>query len=263
MTQRKTDHVRQPIHTFVLRGNRMTTGQRRALDRHWGDFGLDWDDTLPDDRYHRDVGFTAVVPDDARLRPLDPEAVFGRRAPLVLDIGFGMGETTAAMAAADPGRDILAVDLHNPGVGALLLRIVELGLTNVRIARGDARRLLTERIADDSLDEVRVYFSDPWPKARHHKRRLVRPDFVALVARKLAPGGRLHLATDWEDYAEQMREVLAADPTLVSSGFVDRPAWRPVTRFERAGLAKGHVVHDLFGTKPPADGGTGTGPVGR
>jgi tRNA (guanine-N7-)-methyltransferase len=181
--------------------------------------------------------------------PLDLAALFGDDRPVVLEIGFGMGEATAAMAAADPGTNILATDIHTPGLGNLLHLIETQGLTNIRILEGDAVRLLTEMVQADALAGIRVYFPDPWPKSRHHKRRLIRPGFAALAASRLAPGGTLHCATDWAPYAAWMLEVLNAEPALANTGpdggYVPRPDWRPMTRFERQGLAKGHDVADL------------------
>jgi tRNA (guanine-N7-)-methyltransferase len=191
--------------------------------------------------------FGLTIPDDP-APPLDLARLFGRTAPVVLEIGSGMGEATAAMAAADPGRDWLAVEVHTPGIANLLALIERDGLTNVRVARGDALALLRWQLGPDSLDAVHVFFPDPWPKARHHKRRLIRPDNVALLRSRLAPHGTLHCATDWAEYAEQMRTVLDDDPGLVNTydGFAPRPPHRPVTKFERRGLAAGHRIHDLI-----------------
>lgn len=179
---------------------------------------------------------------------LDPVAMFGRHAPLVLEIGSGMGEATAAMAARDPGRDWLAVEAHLPGIASLLLLLDEAGLTNVRVGHGDALDLVREAIRADSLDAVHAFFPDPWPKARHRKRRLVQPAHIALLRSRLAIGGVLHVATDWADYAEQMLEVLSADPGLgnvapSSDGFARTD--RPTTGFERKALAAGRVPRDL------------------
>jgi tRNA (guanine-N7-)-methyltransferase len=211
--------------TYKLRRGRITPGQLRALG------------TLSD-RF-------AVPPGNA---PLDLEALFGRVAPVVLEIGFGMGATTLEMARADPDTCLLAADVHTPGVGALLRGLHEDALENVRVFHGDGAELLEQRIPSASLAGVRLYFPDPWPKARHHKRRLVDARFAALVADRLTPGGRLHCATDWEPYALQMRAVLAAEPglELEHGGPVERPDWRPVTRYEARGRARGHAVADLF-----------------
>ncbi|MFI6266457.1 tRNA (guanosine(46)-N7)-methyltransferase TrmB [Micromonospora sp. NPDC051006] len=179
--------------------------------------------------------------------PVDLAAMFGRHAPVVLEIGSGMGETTAAMAGADPGRDYLAVEVHTPGIANLLDLVERRGLGNVRVARGDALELV-RRLPVDSLDAVHIFFPDPWPKARHHKRRLVQPAHVALLRSRLAPGGTLHCATDWAEYAEVMRATLDADPELVDphGGFAPRPAHRPVTKFERRALTAGRPIFDLI-----------------
>jgi tRNA (guanine-N7-)-methyltransferase len=179
--------------------------------------------------------------------PLDLPALFGRTAPLVLEIGSGTGEVTAALARVDPARDVLAVEVHTPGV-ANLLRLAEDGrLSNVRVAEGDALVVLRDMLAAGSLDEVRVLFPDPWPKSRHHKRRLVTPSFLSLVVQRLRPGGRLHVATDWPHYAEQVLDAVAACPDL-GGGQVARPD-RPVTRFERRALAEGRPVIDVVAVR--------------
>ena len=179
--------------------------------------------------------------------PLDWRQVFGRTAPVVLEIGFGMGETTAAIAAAQPGIDFLGVEMHLPGVGALLRRIDAAGLANLRIARADAVDVVRQ-IEPGSLAGVHVYFPDPWPKKRHHKRRLLQPAFAQLLAHGLKPGGYLHVATDWQDYADQALEVLGAVRGLANTveGFAPRPASRPLTKFERRGRNLGHGVWDLL-----------------
>lgn len=206
----------------------MTAGQADALQRLWPLWGLDIDG-----QHVVDLG-----------------ELFGNDRPVVLEIGFGMGEATARMAADDPGTNVLAVDVHTPGQGNLLNLAERGGLTNIRVANGDAIILLREMLTPDSLDGLRVYFPDPWPKKRHHKRRLIQPDFLTLAATRLRPGALLHCATDWEPYAEQMLEVLTAHPgfenTQPDGGFAPRPAFRPLTRFEGQGLDKGHVVNDLL-----------------
>ncbi len=179
---------------------------------------------------------------------LDLTALFGRPAPVVLEIGSGMGDATVAMAAADPGRDYLAVEVFPPGLGNLLATVEEAGLGNVRVAAGDALELVRHMLPADSLDAVHIYFPDPWPKARHHKRRLIQRVNVTLLVSRLRPGGVLHLATDWAHYAEQMLEVLNADPTL-SGGVIERPLSRPVTKFEARALAAGRSVTDLVYTR--------------
>lgn len=193
------------------------------------------------------------VPDTPRT--IDPPALFGRRAPVVLEIGFGMGQGTAAAAAARPDTDFLGIEVYTPGVGSLLRQIEARGLHNLRVIQNDAVEVVRDRIAPDSLAGVHVWFPDPWPKKRHHKRRLIQPQFVATLASRIAPGGYLHCATDWEDYAARMLEVLSAEPLLVNTadGFAPRPAWRPPTRFEQRGLRLGHAVRDLlFARRTPS-----------
>lgn len=214
----------RPVLSFKPRRGRMTSGQRRAVETLWAAYGC-----------------------DVAQQPLDAASLFGRAAPLVLEIGFGMGEATAAMAAADPARDMLAVDVHTPGAGALLKRLDDEAITNVRVLLGDAMDVLRLMFGPGSLDEIRVYFPDPWPKTKHLKRRLVSPSFAALAADRLTPGGMLLLATDWSPYADQMLAVVSAEPLLRNdcAGFAPRPQNRPVTRFERIGLARGHAVFDV------------------
>jgi len=174
---------------------------------------------------------------------------FGREAPLVLEIGFGMGETTAKIASDRPHDNFLGVEVFQAGAGALAKRIDTLGLTNVRIIQHDAVEVVRDMIAPDSLAGVHVYFPDPWPKKRHHKRRLIQPAFVSLLASRIAPGGYLHCATDWEHYADQMLEVLSGEPMLentAGTGFAERPGWRPQTKFETRGLRLGHGVWDVL-----------------
>jgi tRNA (guanine-N7-)-methyltransferase len=179
--------------------------------------------------------------------PVDLADLFGRRAPVVLEIGSGMGDATAEMAAADPDRDYLAVEVHTAGVSDLLARVEYEGLTNVRVVHGDAMHLVSVQLPRRSIAAVHVFFPDPWPKSRHHKRRLIRPDRVALLREALVPGGALHCATDWPDYAQAMLDALRGDPQLstVYDGFAPRPSWRPVTLYERRALAAGRTVFDL------------------
>ena len=177
----------------------------------------------------------------------DFAAAFGRDAPRVLEIGFGMGDATASIAQALPGTDFIGVEVHTPGVGALLKRIGELGLTNLRLIQFDAVDVLEQMIAPDSLAGVHVFFPDPWHKTKHNKRRLIQPAFVRQLAQRLRPGGYLHCATDWQPYAEQMLEVLSAEPLLrnTTAGYAPKPAYRPLTKFESRGLKLGHGVWDL------------------
>jgi len=215
----------RPIRSFVLRAGRMGPGQQRALD---------------------ELGPRFLLPYQAQ--PMDFRSVFGREAPTVLEIGFGMGDATAQIAAALPGTDFVGIEVHAPGVGALLKRIGEMGLTNLRLVQHDAVEVLESMIPPRSLAGVHLYFPDPWHKKRHHKRRLVQPAFVQHLATRLAPGGYLHCATDWQPYAEQMLEVLSAEPALrnTAEGFATRPHWRPSTKFEARGLKLGHGVWDLL-----------------
>lgn len=182
-----------------------------------------------------------------QAQPLDFGAVFGRSAPVVLEIGSGMGETTARIAAENPDTDYLAIEVHSPGVGSLLRHIAEASLTNVRIVQHDAVEVLRDMVPADSLAGIHLFFPDPWPKKRHHKRRLLQPEFAALAASRLAPAGRLHVATDWQDYADHALAVLAATPELrnTTGSFAPRPPWRPQTKFERRGMRLGHGVWDL------------------
>jgi tRNA (guanine-N7-)-methyltransferase len=175
---------------------------------------------------------------------IDPAALWGAGVPVVVEIGFGDGLATAAMAAADPSTGVLAIDVHTPGVGALLARIADAGLTNVRVMEADALTVLTRMVPPHSLAGVRSYFPDPWPKARHHKRRLVQPEVLDLVRSRLVPGGTWHLATDWDEYAEWARACFAADAGW-QGGVIARPAWRPVTRYERRALRDGRAITDL------------------
>jgi tRNA (guanine-N7-)-methyltransferase len=212
------------IRSFVVRAGRMGTGQQKAIDA---------------------LGPLFVLPYQAA--PLDAATAFGRRAPLVLEIGFGMGTATAQIAAARPDTDFLGVEVHTAGVGALLKRIGEEDLSNLRIVQHDAVQVLEQMLAPASLAGVHVFFPDPWHKKKHHKRRLIQPPLVALLASRLAPGGVLHCATDWQPYAELMLEVLSAEPALenTAEGYAPRPDYRPVTKFENRGLRLGHGVWDL------------------
>ena len=224
----RPEHHRSIV-SFVQRGERMTVGQERAWDTHWEKLGHDVK-TLPEG-------------------PLDFTSWFGRSAPVLLEIGSGMGETTSQLVAAAPELNYVAVEVYKPGLAQLLLRAEHLGgLDNLRVLRGDAVDLLTDHVAPASLHGVRIFFPDPWPKKKHHKRRLVQPEFVSLLASRLEPGGVLHLATDWENYAEQMLEVCSGERLLtnVYDGWAPRPDWRPVTKFEQRAVNEGRVSHDLM-----------------
>jgi tRNA (guanine-N7-)-methyltransferase len=212
--------LNRPIRSYVLRQGRTTPAQKRALDELLPKYGLPFSDALVS------------------------SSIFGRKAPLVLEIGSGMGETTAAIAQARPDADFIAVEVHGPGVGSLLNRIETARLSNLKVVRHDAVEVLQKMIADGALAAIHLFFPDPWPKKRHHKRRLVQPEFAALAARKLAPGGTLHAATDWPDYADHMNEVLSREPLLepAGSGFAQRPA----TKFEARGRRLGHPIRELY-----------------
>ena len=213
------------IRSYVLRAGRITPAQKRALDELLPRFGIPYAPAA-----------------------LDLDRVFGRAAPRVLEIGFGNGDTLVELAARSPERDFIGAEVHPPGVGHCLLAVESHGLANVRVIVHDAVEVLAHQVAPASLDEVLLYFPDPWPKKRHHKRRIVQPDFVALVASRLTAGGRFKLATDWAPYAEWMQEVLAASPGFVNEasggGYSERPE-REATRFERRGRRLGHEVFDL------------------
>jgi len=217
---------RRAVRSFVVRAGRITGAQSRALEELWPRFGL-----------------------ECGAQPLDPAAVFGRIAPLTVEIGFGSGEHLAALAQAHPGRDHLGIEVHPPGVGRLLLLAGRAGLTNLRIVCHDAVEVLERAVAPGSIDEFLILFPDPWPKKRHHKRRLIQPAFVRLVADRLRPGGVLRLATDWEPYAAQMLEVLGGCEMLENlspaGAFMPRPEGRAPTRFEQRGTRLGHAVWDL------------------
>jgi tRNA (guanine-N7-)-methyltransferase len=215
---------RRPIKSYVVRPGRMGTGQARAL---------------------QELGPRFVLPYAPQL--LDVQQAFGRSAPLIVEIGFGMGQATADIAAAQPEINFLGIEVHEPGVGALLKRIGEDGLANLRIVQHDAVEVLQHMIAPARLAAVHVFFPDPWHKKRHNKRRLIQPPLVALLASRLAPGGVLHCATDWQPYAEQMLEVLRAQPGLqnTAEGFAPKPDYRPLTKFEARGLKLGHGVWDV------------------
>jgi tRNA (guanine-N7-)-methyltransferase len=215
---------RRPIRSFVLRQGRFSPAQQRAHETLLPRFGIAF----------------------AR-EPLDLERVFARGAPKSLEIGSGMGETTAAIARAMPECDFVAIEVHAPGVGSLLKLVGELGLANVRVIQHDAVEVVREMIAPGALAGIHVFFPDPWPKRRHHKRRLLQSAFVHALALRLARGGYLHVATDWDDYAGATLAALAAEPMLVNTAraYAPRPAYRPLTKFERRGIRLGHGVWDL------------------
>lgn len=230
MDQQTGSAQHRPIRSFVLREGRLSAAQQRAYETLLPKFGI------------------AYSPE-----ALDLNLAFGRTAPKILEIGFGMGHTTAEIATAQPQRDFLAIEVHTPGVGSLLKELEARGLNNVRVVQHDAVEVLREMIGAGSLAGIHIYFPDPWPKKRHHKRRLIQPVLVDLLAQRLAPGGYLHLATDWEDYALQMLEVLRAESKLQNqhADFAPRPAWRPVTKFEARGSKLGHGVWDLLFERRP------------
>lgn len=216
----------RPIRSYVLRQGRVSNAQRRAREMLMPKYGIPFQEVR-----------------------LDLELVFGRAAPKIVEIGFGMGETTATIAAAHPQNDYLGIEVHSPGIGSLLKCIEERSIRNVRVIQHDAVEVFARMIPPDSLAGVHIFFPDPWPKNRHHKRRLIQSPFVALVARGLEPGGYLHVATDWEDYADQVLALLSAEELLENSaeeGFAPRPQHRPLTRFEQRGLRLGHAVRDLL-----------------
>jgi tRNA (guanine-N7-)-methyltransferase len=214
------------VRSFVLRGGRLTEGQKRALEELWPRFGIE-------DK-HEQVNFSAL---------------FGNEAPVIVEIGFGDGEASWQMALARPDQNFVGVEVHRPGVGHLLLKLEEKGIENLRIACADAVEFLQARVPEQTLDGVRIYFPDPWPKKRHHKRRIIRPEFVRLLASRMRTGGVLHIATDWEPYAEHILMVMADScefENLSETGdFSPRPQWRPDTKYERRGERLGHSVFDL------------------
>lgn len=217
--------LHRPVRSYVLRQGRVTEAQRRARDDMMPRFGIPY----------------------SRER-LDLDGTFGRAAPKILEIGFGMGETTARIAADHPGNDYLGIEVHTPGVGSLLRRAAELGVGNLRVIQHDAVEVIEHMIALESLDGVHIFFPDPWPKKRHHKRRLIQPPFIALLASRMKAGAYVHVATDWEDYARQILEALSNVPLLVNSAqdYAPRPAHRPLTKFESRGLKLGHSVWDIL-----------------
>ena len=216
-----------PVRSFVRRQGRLTVAQERALRTLWQRFGV-----------------------DSGVEPLDLDILFGRPAFRVMEVGFGNGDSLAAMAQTHPEADFLGIEVHRPGIGHLLLVAESLKLSNLRVVCADAVEVLERRVSDGCLDRIQIFFPDPWPKKRHHKRRLVQPAFARLLSAKLKPGGHLHLATDWKDYALHMLEVLEATEGLVNTvgpgRFAPRPDYRPPTKFEERGLRLGHEVRDLI-----------------
>ena len=222
----KEDLTQRRIRSYVLRQGRLTKGQEKALADHWPVFGIDYSP-----------------------EPLDLPKTFGRQESLkVLEIGFGMGETTATIAQSMPERDFLGVEVHTPGVGGLLKLVGEKSLSNVRIIQHDVVDVLNHMIADGSLDGVHIFFPDPWHKKRHHKRRLIQAEFVKLLCSKLKTGAYLHVATDWQEYAEWVLDILKVEPLLTNSAkdYAPKPAYRPLTKFENRGIKLGHGVWDLI-----------------
>ena len=218
---------KKPVRSYVIRSGRMTAGQKAAYEDHWSDYGL-----------------------DLHQQKIDFGAVFGRTAPLVLEIGCGMGDSLIDMCIEEPSYDFIGVEVHPPGVGRTINNAAEKQLKNLRVFLADAKDVMAECISDNSLSRVQVYFPDPWHKKKHNKRRLIQEEFVRQIATKLKPEGILHMATDWEQYAEQMLDVATAEPLLEnilpSNGFSKRPDWRPETKFERRGERLGHGVWDLL-----------------
>ncbi len=218
-------NARRPIRSFVRRAGRMTASQQRALDELWPARGI------------------AFSPE-----PLDFGAVFGRRAPVVLEIGFGNGDSLVEQALAMPDHDFLGVEVHEPGVGHCLIAARKAGIANLRLIMHDAIEVLEHQVPPASLSRINLYFPDPWPKKRHHKRRIVQPGFLAACASRLAPGGALHVATDWANYAEHIDEAFESSRNFLlaerreHNG--DRPLERPATKFERRGLREGHRIVD-------------------
>lgn len=220
------DHpaAHRPIRSFVLRQGHLSNGQAKALETYWPLYGIDY-----------------------RPENLDLDAAFGRQAPKILEIGFGMGQATAHIAAHAPDKDFLGLEVHTPGVGSLLKLLGEQSIQNVRVIQHDAVEVVKNMIAPNSLDGIHIFFPDPWHKKRHNKRRLIQSPFVELLASRLKVGGYFHAATDWEDYAIQILEVCQQEPSLSnrSQGYADKPDYRPLTKFEARGLRLGHGVWDI------------------
>lgn len=214
--------MEQPsIRSYRIRGTRITGPQQSALDKYWGKYGIDYS-----------------------LTPINPTELFPESEQVILEIGFGMGEATALIGRDFPNTGFLAVEIHKPGIGKLMASIEELELSNIQIIEGDAHPILQTMIPDQSVHGVHLFFPDPWPKKKHNKRRIINAEFLKLIHPKIKDGGFFHIATDWVPYAEYIQEVFAASP-LFTGGLVERPEWRPVTRFEGQGITKDHQVNDL------------------
>lgn len=220
----KPEYKPKAIRSYVIRAGRMTVGQKRAFDRWWPTYGLSLFDGA-----------------------IDPIQVFGREAPLVLEIGFGMGASLLAMAEGEPDKDFIGIEVHPPGVGRLINDAGKAGVNNLKVYMADAMDVLEDCIPDASIDRLQLYFPDPWHKKKHHKRRIVQPAFVQALRPKLKPGGLFHMATDWESYAEHMLEVMSAAPGYENTveAYAPRPDYRPITKFEQRGERLGHGVWDL------------------
>ncbi|MCO1332873.1 tRNA (guanosine(46)-N7)-methyltransferase TrmB [Microbulbifer sp. OS29] len=230
----RTEFKKKSIRSYVIRAGRMTEGQRRAFDNYWGEYGLSLFDGS-----------------------MDRQKVFGRQAPLALEIGFGMGDSLLAMAEAEPDKDFIGIEVHPPGVGRLINGAAKAGVKNLRVYMADAVDVLNDCIGNGCLDRFQLYFPDPWHKKKHHKRRIVQSEFVHLLCSKLKTGGLMHMATDWENYAEYMQEVLQKEKLLENTAtdgqYVARPEWRPETKFERRGQKLGHGVWDLVYRRLPGE----------
>lgn len=226
MSENTATPYRREIRSFVRREGRMTDAQKNAISELWPHYGLDFENGA-----------------------LDIAQTFGREAPTYLEIGFGMGDSLVEMAQVHPQYNYIGIEVHRPGVGRLLANVHEKQLTNLKVFCHDAVEILKHTLADHSLDGVFLYFPDPWPKARHHKRRIVQPAFVELIAKKLKPGGFFHMATDWQNYAEHMLDVMNASPLFTNTSptgdYVEKPEYRPLTKFEKRGQKLGHGIWDL------------------
>lgn len=215
----------RPIRSFVKREGKLTKGQQNAIDQGWAEFGVDLSTQL-----------------------LELPTLFGRDAPVVLEIGFGNGMSLAKMAARFPELNFFGIEVHKPGVGSLLVQVRQQALNNIRVSGDDAVQVLDQQIPDGSLERVQIFFPDPWHKKRHHKRRLIQPAFIDVVVKKLVPNGCIHVATDWENYAEHILEVLTANPSIrnTADGYAPKPDYRPGTKYEARGVRLGHGVWDLI-----------------